>query len=645
MIEIYDVHRKKTAVLQNAFDVVETEELNKVGSLRFSLPDDDPKIEFCGMLHYASYSGGQMYRILTQTRERGDTGVVTFECEHVIGTLIDDVLFGSFTVGNLGVYTRDSINFVLSKQTVTRWVLDECDFTRQFEYGWSNENLLNALFSIPRSFADYYMWKYDTSVFPWKISLKLIDATARPTFYIQDGRNFLASSEKKMPDQVCTRLYPLGYGEGVNQLTIKDVNGGVPYIQSPQNIVEQYSDAPICRIWADRRFEDAQSLKERAQAILQQYQEPIVTREFSLADVYDITADEYDRAAIGKIVMFKADGTKTYITKIERNHDEAGDSKITIASKGTDIVEEVTDLAERMRIQEVYAQGATQLYAVSIQANATPSKAAVLRFYLPEEMRIINKVLAKITLDAFRSYSQSTDYQGDSTETSSAGGAYADSSERTSSAGGGELVTSDPSSTRSSSSLLYSIGKYTDDAGSHNHGGTYSGGSSSYLATSERSNSQVLAHTHNYYMPTNHTHGIGSSGSHSHRFTVDLAHTHDISHTHTVTPKSHTHRVSMSISIPDHTHTVSIPGHRHDIVQGIFEFGSPSGARIVINGVQRMNMAQDAEANITAYLVGSDNKIPRGSWQEIEIYPNDLAYITIDLYVQGFVQSRGGSTY
>lgn len=36
--------------------------------------------------------------------------------------------------------------------------------------------------------------------------------------------------------------------------------------------------------------------------------------------------------------------------------------------------------------------------------------------------------------------------------------------------------------------------------------------------------------------------------------------------------------------------------------------------------------------------------IPRGSWLSLEVRPDDLAYISIDLIVQGFIQSRGDNT-
>ena len=129
-----------------------------------------------------------------------------------------------------------------------------------------------------------------------------------------------------------------------------------------------------------------------------------------------------------------------------------------------------------------------------------------------------------------------------------------------------------------------------------------------------------------------HTHNI-SIGTHSH--TVSIG-----SHSHVVNIGSHTH----SITLYDHSHTVSIPEHTHGIVQGIFEFGNPSAAGLYINGVLKANIGNNAEVDITQYLLSDNGKIARGSWHKVEVLPNALAYVTIDMVVQGFIQSRGGNT-
>lgn len=626
MIEVFDKARKKVAILENAFHVTEREEINSVSSLSFSLPDTDEKNEYCQPFYYVRYNGGQLYRIMAPAGTRSDTGSIAYECEHVIATLIDDVLFGAHVVGNLGVYTRDSIQYVLDRQTEARWVLGECDFSRQFEYGWENENLLAALFSIPNRFVDPYMWAYDTSGSPWKLHLKRIDESAPPQFYIRAGKNLLQRDFQRPAQDVCTRLYCLGYGEGVNQLTIADVNNGIPYLQSPQAYIDKYG--LITRIWVDRRFEDAESLMERGQAILSELQDPRLSVTVSAADLYQMTQADYDKAEIGRITLLADDDIKTYITGITRNWDTPGDMQLTLATKPVDVASSIADLADRQRIEQVYSQGATQLYGQSVQANATPDIGAVLNFWIPDEMRIINKVLAKITLDRFRSYSRSTSGGGATTSTSSSGGGGTS----TSSSGGGTYSSTavDGGGTRTSSSGGGVSKTLTLDGGLSATAGEYS--QAPQTGTTD-------GHRHSIPVSLNHRHSI----SHSHSFSIP-DHTHRVSipsHSHSFSVGAHTH----SVSIPSHTHSVSIPDHTHGIEQGIFEFGGASGATIWVNGKEKGAMGTDHDVDLTEWLLNDDGKIDRGRWHKVEVVPDDLAYVTIDIYIQGFVQSRGGSTY
>lgn len=631
MLEIFDMELKKRAILENAHSIVETKEINAVGQLSFALPEGDDKNRFCQPFHYVRYDGGPLYRIVTPGGTLNGTGEMTYECEHVIATLIDDVLFGAHVVGNLGVYTTDSIQYVLDHQTTARWKLGRCDFARQFEYGWENENLLAALFSIPNRFVDVYMWTYDTGTYPWTLNLVRIDPDAKPSYYIRGRKNLISREFTRASQDVCTRLYCLGYGEGVNQLTIADVNGGLPYLQSPAEIVQKYG--LISRIWVDRRFEDAESLKAQGEALLAGLQEPQYSVDVAAADLYPITKADYDKAEIGRITMLVEDGIKTWITGITHNWDTPGDIKITLSTKAVDIASTIADLADRQRIEQVYSQGATQLYAQSVQANATPQIGAVLNFWIPEEMRIVNKVLAKVTLAPFRSYSRSTSGGGATSTTSDAGGGTSTSTESgggssvtsasggggsaTSASGGGSTATSGSSSlstTNSPSSLTrYTLYETTSDGERHRHG----------ISPGEFSHVHGMSHTHSVEIP-----------SHRHSVTVPT-------HTHSVDVPTHSH----SFSVPSHSHSFSLPNHAHGIEQGIFEFGGASSAQVLVNGAAKAAMGEDYEADITAYLLDDNGKIARGAWHSVTIVPDDLAYVTIDLYVQGFVQSRGGSTH
>ena len=597
MTEVFDrASRRRVAVLENAHNVSEEQRINAVWQLRFSLPWDDPKNQFCKPFHYVRHDGGELYRIMPEALNVEETGAYTYQCEHVLATLIDNVLFGHHVVGNLGVYTEDCIRYVLDHQLVKNWVLDQCDFRRQFEYGWEQESLLSALFSIANPLPGPYLWRTDTSYYPWKLSLKRLEA-GRPELYVRRRHNMGTFHRDRDPQQIVTRIYPKGYGEGVNQLGIESVNGGVPYLQSPQAVVDKYG--LIERVWVDRRYEDPESLKAAAQAMLDELQEPAVSYEVGFQE---LSSADWDRAEVGRRVrvVFPELGERvdTFVTQVNRDFGDVTQSSIVVANKETSIASSLADMADRQRIEQTYAQGATQLYAQALQANCDSRKGAVMDFFIPVEMRIVNKVLAKIRMGPFRAYSQSTqsqearaavtNYAGEQRSTSSSGGGSV-----TSTAGGGGVTTD---TGKSGINVEYGVASTFESAG--------------------------------------HTHQYEEVQAHQHRITL-------YDHTHRVDVPAHQH----GFSISGHAHEVTVPGHAHDITPGIFEFGDPQGFALYVNGERRGEFqGRTAEVDLTAHLAGKDGRIPRGRWLDMEIRPNDLAYVSLDLIVQGFVQSRGDNT-
>ena len=480
MLNVFDLStRKKSAVLQNAFDVYETKEMNKIYSLTFSIPKTDEKLKYCLPRHYVRWGEkNELYRIIKPTRNEDDASIVTFECEHVIATLCDKCMFGSFTVGGWEMKTEAVIRWLLSQQVVRNWELGECDFDRRFEYLWEQENILNALYSIPKEFSTPYQWTFDTTIYPWRLNLKAIEDTVHPEYYLRAKKNLLSSGTTENYADICTRIYPLGYGEGVNQLGIKEINNGVPYLQSPDEIVEQYGI--VEKVLVDRRFENAESLKAYAQTMLDNLQTPSMSRSFAVVDLYPLTKDDIDKAEVGKIVKLVEDGSTAYITKTRRKLDGDGDLEIDISTKTSDIASTIADLADRVRIESVYAQGATQLYQHSKDANATPEKGMNISLYFPEEMRQINKVLLKMSLKQFRSYSDTTEDAGGATPTTSDGG----SSMETTSSGGGSTPTTSAGGATGTTSTGSSTISASAISGSSSIETTESGGTGSDIVTS-----------------------------------------------------------------------------------------------------------------------------------------------------------------
>lgn len=279
-------------------------------------------------------------------------------------------------------------------------------------------------------------------------------------------------------------------------------------------------------------------------------------------------------------------------------------------------------MADRQRIEQAYAQGATQLYSQSLQANCDSQNGAVMDFYLPEDMRIVNKIVAKVRVGSFRAYSKATK----AAESKIVSSTTAAQQTYSSSSGGGSTST------------------------------TSSGGGQTSSATALRSSNILPSETtgqavHNHAIPdgarlalTNDGQAVSGyvtwvpSGAHVHP-----SHSHEISdHSHSVRIPSHSHNVT----IPGHSHNITIPAHEHSITPGIYFYGSPKYFDLYVNGKKKATISStDTELDLTQYLVDTSSKlIPRGSWLSIEIRPNDLAYVSIDMFVQGFVQSRGDAT-
>lgn len=666
MISVYDKDLRKIAVLQNAFDTMPDLKLNTVSTLAFKLPINDSKVSKCEFFNFVKYEESY-YRILDHN-ESAD--YVEFQCEHAIATLIDDILFGYHIIGNLGVYTSEVIEYILSKQERPLWVLGQCDFKHQFEYKWENENLLNSLLSITTPFADSFRWEFDTTRKPWTINLFRVDESRRPDYYLMKGRNILNKEVKRGTQQICTRLYPLGAGEGVNQVNISSINNGKPYLDSPKDIMDKYG--LVKKVWIDRRYENAESLMAAAESTLRELEKPY--KEFSL-DFVDFSLNarrtegsniEFKSMSIGDRVQLvdRKNGSKEdfTITGISTNCGNINKSKISIANKPRDIADTVAQIADRQRIEMTYSQGATQLYSQALQGNADSKEGLTMDFFIPPEMSIINRIMIKVRIGPFRAYSKSTSTSdsalvssssggGEVTSTSSGGGVSKSTSSggatvKSTSAGGGDTVTSGSSSTSSSTTA----GQYEDEENNYpNHTGREYGEDTGYaIVTGMPEYSTTMAdhfhfmseyHKHTFPLPR-HSHGI----NHNHSVGVK-DHTHNITienHTHDITIESHTH----SVTIEDHTHDITIPGHGHEIDAGIYTFGSPSSFSIKVNDNIVMNCEdKTTEVDITSYLADKNKTIPRGSWMSIEIIPNDLSYISLDMFVQGFVQSRGDKTY
>jgi len=629
--QVFNRSMKRLAYLDNAISTGYTLNINSLWTAEFTLPADDLKNEYCTPLNYVEiYDGDEridLFRIIGEDLERSDGATRYYKCEHVLATLLNDVLFQYHQYGGYNIKTATVLNYILAQQTTQNWKLGTCEFTRYFEYNWENTTLLAALFAVPECFDGEYLWQWDTTVYPWKISL--IAPSDALKSEIRYAKNLTSITKTTDATAIANRIYPLGYGEGVNQLTIKSVNNGVPYVEDALSI-SKYGLCPT--ILVDTRYEIASNLKAYAQQILAELKEPYVSYEIGAIDLHRLIGDKFGKFRPGEIVRVvdEADGVnlRTRIVTVEKSdaRGDPGTVTVTLANKSQDIAGSISDLQSRALIGETYAQGATNQQIYNFSDNADATHPATLRIYISDSVVRINKMLLNVKFEPFRAYEKAI--AGGGGQTTSAGGGATTSAGggATTSAGGGATTSAGGGQTTSETSLPSTNMQVVDDGGvghtNHNHG------IQAGLKLAITDGSIITGYV--AFAPS----GAHNHGNHSH--TINH-HTHNVqAHTHSV--QAHTH------SVQAHIHSVS--DHTHGIEFGIYEGQTANTAVIKVDGNQMPPPTQWDNIDIVSYLSKDDKgKIRRNTWHTVQILPNTMTRIVGAVFSQTFCNSRGGGDY
>lgn len=270
MLYLYDNTRKKIAVLQNAYDVIETQKINQIYTLNFKLLKNDSKNDLIQPFFYVRWidkdETSDLYQIIRKNQNLSNVDSLEYECTHVINLLSQKTLPTQKISGTIS----ECINKILSYQS--DWKLQSSDFSQSFIYFFEKENLLSALYSIPEPIDDDYYFDFDTSTYPYKVFLKKIDLTKLPDLYIRPETNRQTASQNIDYSQIITQIQGYGQGEGDNQLK-------TDIIQADQAHINKYGIRE--KIIVDRRFTDKSTLTSYCRSILKKFQDPVIS--------YDIT--------------------------------------------------------------------------------------------------------------------------------------------------------------------------------------------------------------------------------------------------------------------------------------------------------------------------------------------------------------------
>lgn len=666
LIKVLSLDREYVAVLENAYSIGYDKKTNTIWTASFKLPLDDEKNEQVQHFRFVElwetedekdedYIG--LFQIMPkETTKNTQNEEISYQCTHVLRTLMGKSLFKYHQID--GHRTKEVLEWLIEKQDPDEayWRLGQCDFTRYFSYSFENENLFNALMSIPKPFDVPYRWTWDTRQFPW--TLNLVEQETEPVCRLQEAYNLVGFKVVENPNDLFNRIYPLGAGEGVNQLDITKINGGKPYVENRESI-EKYGLQEY--VWPDKRFTLKDNLKASAEALLKKWSRPIVTWDCSAAYLYQITGEPIDKFKEGAIVRVTTEHFGTLNLRIIREKrqdigERPGDIDLELGDVREDLGTTATDVERRQQVNELWSQGATNVYPYIFIAEADQNEPITFPVFISGDMVHVNSAKLTISTTNFRATSKgnTSSPQTVSSSTSSAGGASVQSA--TSSSGGGyvQSATSSNGGASVQSATSSSGGGQTSSAnGSHTHIiGTITAGPAPdvpltvlktrgtgeiYVGSRAPAGTKLVAEE----AADNHTHTVSN---HTHNVSISIpGHTHNVS----INIPAHTHNIS--INIPAHTHEVSItiPGHTHDIIYGIFKYPQlPSTLEITVDGKKiSMDSVNFEEFDLIPYLDKDDSENVTRNKHEIKIRPSDLARIQVHLELRVFIRSNLGGEF
>ncbi|OBZ60098.1 hypothetical protein BAQ45_11580 [Bacillus pacificus] len=677
MLKLYNKQLQLKAYLENAFKISYEQQFNSIWTAAFSLPLNDLKdkeitaFDFLELFDNGKRIG--MFRILPkETVKNENTKTVTYKCEHVLATLLSDVLFRYHQLSNYT--TRQVLEYLLSQQETKHWRLGKCDFIRYFHYSWEHENtILGPVFSVPKPFDEPHAWTWDDSIenYPWTLNLE--KASNEITGEIRYRKNLKGIRKEEDPSDIITRLYCLGYGEGVNQLDISKVNPtGKPYIEAPQNIIDKYGIHKY--IWADKRFENVDTLFSSGQALLNKKSRPKLTYSVDAIDYELIDPCKLEKYESGKLVRIHDEelGIEVDVRLMKKGKSDVTGNPLNMGLEIGDPIEDLgttqADIERRQKINETYSQGATNIDSHDYNDNCDPENPAVIKFFLPEDLVNINSLILTYEIEEFRAYSKATKGGGAIVESTSAGGAVVNSTSagggvvNSTSSGGGSTQTSSSGGGSTQTSTSGGGGSFTSEAG----GGavpstTQKSFAEMHLMSGVPQNSVGSEnwgyHLHEVVIPGDafsHSHTVNVP-SHKHQVNIP-AHSHSVTipaHTHSVQIPDHTHQISIpnhthEINIPNHTHTISLPDHMHDIQHGIYKLSEkPSRVTIKVDGnIVSVDSTSAQNINLIPYLSkDGSGKVERNKWHTVTITPDRLGRVNANIISRLFIQSRIGGTF
>lgn len=652
------------AYLENAYEIEYTQALDTVSTCSIRLPADDPKAKYLDPNNLIEIEdNGESVGLfwIEQIIKVKEANSIYYNVigYHAINSLSRILLFGLHQYTGLPV--SDTIRALLETEAEhggrkqVDWDFGGSDYDNVIDYSFENVSVYSALQSITKNWKEPNMWVYDTSVYPFKVSLRRMsnEITSR----LHSGYNLLELSVEDEYLAMANRYYALGSGEGVNQVNLlyaKDLESETEaqnehyYVENAGSI-EKYGLRES--ILVDRSITEPSLLLLAANEKLEYYSrlDPII--KVRAADVWEETCQPIDHFVPGQVCR---------IIEPELDYDEPwriirrtkpdltgkpGDVELILGRMYNTIANAIDKVYNRDQEEKRTSQGATNIWTQSFGDNADADHPIEFVFRLPDDLLNVNKCVLDWTVSHFRTYSKGALGGG--------GGTSGSGTLRTTKAGGGgtsgsgTLATTEAGGGGTSGAVtpdyVVNPGDPKHPYETNVHWSVYDGAYQSKIEPF------ALWENGDYVSPvriaTEHGDENALIFTHDHPHTHEVAnHVHEVAdHVHTL--KDHVHEVA------DHTHP--LPDHTHDLEYGIYEEPTlaVTGVKIYVDGnlIGVSGLEGDGVDVIRLLTTGNDGKVIRGR-HTVKIVPSPsgtgdgLCKIDGSLYIQCFIQSRGSFT-
>lgn len=247
---------------------------------------------------------------------------------------------------------------------------------------------------------------------------------------IKLGYNMKDLIEEWDPSEIVTRLIPLGYGEGINQLGISGVNGGVEYLDNADSIATY---GVIESVVTNKDIQDAATLKVYGNTVLSQKNQPRLTISTSSLDLSVLAGHEGEKYGNGDTLSILNDvmGIDVLARVIERSMDLLApwNPALVISTRPIRLSDQIIQLKQKNQSLENAPQGSTFIDTFGYAENIDATHSFQLPIWISPDIINVNRVRLHVDSQRFRAYETANADGGGITKTSTSGGGSTETSD------------------------------------------------------------------------------------------------------------------------------------------------------------------------------------------------------------------------